>query len=427
MVWLLLLVLVVCLVLSGTEYAYIVGAIAVVLFLVTGHGEHLTIVPQRVFSQLDSFALTALPMFILAGEIMGRGGVTRSLIDFSLSLMGKIRGALGHVNVLTSVFFAGVSGAATADAAALGNTLVPAMRERGYRGDYAASITAASAIIGPIIPPSIILIMYGALMETDIAALFAAGIIPGLMLAAVLIVSNAAFARRKGHPAGEPFDLQHLGDATRSALPALALPIVIVAGIVFGVTTPTEAGALAVVLAIAAARVYGMLSQTLLVDSLRRTVRLVGSIFVLIAASSLISYLAAIMGASDELSTAVAGSGLAGRAYLFSVVASLLVVGMFTGVRLGLFLVVPLIVPEAIALGADPVHTGIVVCLSLALGLITPPFGPVLLVTSAVTGVSYWQLVRGTIAFTSLHVVVLAVLAFLPGVSLWLPKAVGLL
>ena len=385
------------------------------------------IVPQRVFSQLDSFALTALPMFILAGEIMGRGGVTRSLIDFSLSLMGKIRGALGHVNVMTSVFFAGVSGAATADAAALGNTLVPAMRERGYKGDYAASITAASAIIGPIIPPSIILIMYGALMETDIAALFAAGIVPGLIMAAVLIASNAAFARSKGHPAGGPFNLKRLGETTRSALPALALPIVIVAGIVFGVTTPTEAGALAVVLALAAARAYGLLSRTLLVDSLRRTVRLVGSIFVLIAASSLISYLAAIMGASDELSNAVAGSGLAGRAYLFSVVASLLLVGMFTGVRLGLFLVVPLIVPEAIALGADPVHTGIVVCLALALGLITPPFGPVLLVTSAVTGVSYGQLVRGTIAFTLLHVGVLAVLAFLPGVSLWLPKAVGLL
>ena len=153
---------------------------------------------------------------------------------------------------------------------ALGNTLVPAMRERGYKGDYAASITAASAIIGPIIPPSIILIMYGALMETDIAALFAAGILPGLIMAAVLIASNAAFARSKGHPAGEPFNLKRLGEATRRALPALALPIVIVAGIVFGVTTPTEAGALAVVLALAAARAYGLLSRTLLVDSLRR-------------------------------------------------------------------------------------------------------------------------------------------------------------
>ena len=427
MLWLLLAMLLVWFLVSGTEYAYIIGALAVALFLLTGNGEHLAIVPQRIFSQLDSFALMALPLFILAGEVMGRGGVTRALIDFSMSLLGRTRGALGHVNIATSVFFAGVSGAATADAAALGNTLVPAMRERGYQADYAASITAASAIIGPIIPPSIILIMYGALMETDIAALFAAGLVPGLILALALMLANAFFARRQAHPRGEAIEIRRTIEATRHAMPALALPVVILGGIVFGVTTPTEAGALAVVIAMLAAWVYKLMSRSLIIESCRRTVTLVGSIFMLVAASALVSYLAALTGASEQLSLFVATSQVSGQVYLFLIIAVLLVVGMFTGVRVGLFLVVPLIVPEAITSGADPVHVGIVVCFALAVGLITPPFGPVLMVVSAVTGVTYARMVRGTVIFMLIEVAILALLVFLPELSLWLPRKTGLL
>ena len=427
MIWLLLALLITWFFLSGTEHAYVIGALAVSIFLLTGQGEHLAIVPQRIFSQLDVFALMALPLFILAGEIMGRGGVTRALVNFSMSLMGGVRGALGYVNIITSVFFAGVSGSATADAAALSNTLVPAMKEQGYTARYAACITAASAIIGPIIPPSIIMIMYGALMETDIAALFAAGIVPGLLLAVVLMMANGVVARRQDHPRGKPLALKTTLAAARYALPALALPVVILGGIVFGVTTPTEAGALASIAALAAARVYGRISLGMIAESLRRTVILTGSIFMLIAAASLVSYLAALSGLATELSEIVTQSGLQGRLYLFSIVAVLLAFGMFTGVRIGLFLVVPLIVPEAIAQGANPVHVGIVVCLSLTLGLITPPFGPVLMVVSSVTGVPYGQLAKGTTGFAVLIVALLAVIVLVPELSLWIPRQAGLL
>jgi tripartite ATP-independent transporter DctM subunit len=428
--WLLILLLVLLvawLLASGTEYAYVIGAAAVALMVTLGLGGHLAFLPQRIFSQLDVFTLMALPMFILAGEIMGRGGVTEALTDFAVAMLGRIRGALGHVNVLTSLFFGGVSGSAIADAAALGNALVPPMKAKGYPAEYAASITAASAIIGPIVPPSVIMIMYGALMQTDIAALFAAGILPGVLLAAVLMTVNAVVAARQGHPRGDPFALARLARSFVHAAPALLLPVLILGGIVFGVTTPTEAGALAVIAAWAASRRYRPLVRADLGSALERTVVLTGSIFVMIAAAGLVGYIAAVTGATDRLSAWVLATGLGGNAYVFAMVTGLLIVGMFTGVRIALFLVVPLVAPEAIAQGVHPVHLGMVVCFALTLGLITPPFGPVLMITSSVTGVSYAALVRGTFVFLMLELVVLVVLILVPGLSLAVPRALGLL
>ena len=185
---------------SGLAIAYVIGGGAVLAFIVTDNSRYLAILPQQIFSRIDVFALMAMPLFILAGELMNRGGVTGALINLSMALVGRLRGGLGHVNILTSVFFAGISGSAVADAAALSNTLVPEMRKRGYSLTYASAITAASSIIGPIVPPSIILIFYGALMGTSVTALFLAGIVPGLVLAAALIILNGYFAMREDHP-----------------------------------------------------------------------------------------------------------------------------------------------------------------------------------------------------------------------------------
>lgn len=187
---------------SGTSLAYVVGASAVLAFFETDNIRYLAVLPQRIFSQLDVFALMAMTLFIMTGEIMNRTGVTRYLVNFSMAMVGRFKGGLGHVNILTSVFFAGISGSAVADAAALGNTLIPAMREKGYSKTYAGAITAASSIIGPIIPPSIILIFYGALMQVSIGGLFAAGIVPGFLLALSLMVMNSFFAHRENHPGG---------------------------------------------------------------------------------------------------------------------------------------------------------------------------------------------------------------------------------
>ena len=187
---------------AGTAIAYVFGSAAVLAFFAADKARYLAILPQRIFSQLDVFSLMAMALFILVGEIMNRNGVTGSLIRFAMSFVGRFKGGLGHVNILTSVFFAGVSGSAIADAASLSNTLIPAMRDQGYPRPYAGAVTAASAVIGPIIPPSIILIFYGALMQVSIGGLFAAGVIPGLLLSVTLFIMNAILARKYDHPGG---------------------------------------------------------------------------------------------------------------------------------------------------------------------------------------------------------------------------------
>ena len=231
---------------SGAALAYVVGAAAVLTFIASDNARYLAVLPQRIFSQLDVFALMAMVLFIMTGEVMNRTGVTRHLINFSMSIVGRFRGGLGHVNIMTSIFFAGVSGSAVADAAALSNTLVPAMREQGYTNRYAGAITAASSVIGPIIPPSIILIFYGAWMQVSIGGLFAAGILPGLLLGVALMLANAVFAHRHGHPGGRGTQIPPFWPSLLKSMPALMLPTIILGGIVFGIATPTEAAGVAV-------------------------------------------------------------------------------------------------------------------------------------------------------------------------------------
>lgn len=192
----------VLLLLCGTAFAYLIGAVSVLSFVTMGEARYLSILPQRMFSQLDVFAYMSLPLFILAAELMTRTGVTKALIDFAMSIVGRLSGGLGHVNILTSVFFAGISGSAVADCAALSRAFVPEMVERGYSKAYAGAVTVASSMIGPIIPPSIIMIVYGGLVETSVAALFLAGVLPGLLLAAGLLVLNAIAAHLGNHPGG---------------------------------------------------------------------------------------------------------------------------------------------------------------------------------------------------------------------------------
>ena len=201
MIWLVLLAGA-ALLASGAAVAYAVGAASVLTFLATDNARYLAILPQRMFSQVDVFALMAMPLFILVGEIMNHAGITRALIDFAMSIVGRLKGGLGHVNIMAAVFLSGISVSAVADAAALGSTIVPEMREKGYKLSYAAALTAAASMIGPIIPPSIIMVFYGALMQTSVAAMFVGGILPGLLLAGFLFAANAWFAHRHDHPGG---------------------------------------------------------------------------------------------------------------------------------------------------------------------------------------------------------------------------------
>lgn len=411
---------------SGLALAYVIGGAAVLAFVISDNTRYLAVLPQKVFSQISVFSLLAMPLFILAGELMNRGGVTKSLIDLSMALIGRVRGGLGHVNIMTSVFFAGISGSAVADAAALSNTLVPAMRERGYSAEYAGAITAASSIIGPIVPPSIILIFYGALMQTSVAALFVAGILPGLVLAGALFLVNGFYAWRDDHPRVEKGEAPALLPAVFTALPALCLPIIIVGGIVLGWMTPTEAAAVAVLAAVIAALFYSPLTPTDIWESFSRTAILTGSIFMILCAVAAFGHLAALERIPQAIAALVEQMGLGPVGFLLLMNVIFIIAGMVMDVPVALALLVPLLAPVALANGADPVHLGIVICFNLCIGLVSPPLGGCLLIVSTVTGVNYWSLARAVMPFVFAEIIVLGILVFAPEISLWLPRALGL-
>ena len=416
------LILLVC----GLALAYTIGAASVVAFFATDNTRYLAILPQQIFSKIDVFALMAMPLFILAGEIMNRGGVTRALIDLSMAMVGRLRGGLGHVNIMTSVFFAGISGSAVADAAALSNTLVPEMRAKGYSNEYASAVTAASSIIGPIIPPSIILIFYGALMGTSVTALFLAGIVPGLLLAVALFMVNGFYAWRDDHPRLTREQAPRFLPTLRNSAPAMLLPLIIVGGIVFGLATPTEAAAVAVFAALGAGAFYEGLTLNGIVESLRRTATLSGSIFLLIAAVAALGHLGALERLPEAIAALVTDLGLGPIEYLILLNVVFLVAGMVLDIPVALALLVPLLAPVALVQGADPVHLGIVLCFNLCIGLVSPPLGGCLLVVSAVTGINYWRLARTIVPFVLAEVAVLALLVAFPDLSLALPRAFGL-
>jgi len=439
MAWLVLVLFILASLAGGAAIAYVTGAAAVLSFVLADSARYLAILPQRILSQIDVFTFLAMPLFILAGELMNRGGVTRALIDLSMVLVGRMKGGLGHVNIAASVFMAGISGSAVADAAALTSTLVPEMKRRGYTATYAAALTAASSVIGPIIPPSIVMIFYGALMNVSVAALFAGGILPGLLVALALFVLNGVMAHRHGHPGGADLDIPPVGRTLLRAIPALFVPVIIVASIVFGVVTPTEAAALAVVASTAIAFFYRVFDRDAAAasplaalirdvkDGLARTAVLTGSIFMILFAAAIFGYLAAIQDLPQALNDLVQSAGIEGLGYLLLINLVFFLAGMFMDVVMALVLLVPLLVPAAIASGADPVHVGVLSCLNLTIGLVSPPFGGCLMVVSATSGVNYMRLALAILPFIAVEAAVLIVLILFPDLTLSIPTALGLI
>jgi tripartite ATP-independent transporter DctM subunit len=410
---------------AGSALAYVVGGSAVLCFIGVDKARYLAILPQRIFSHVDIFVLMAMVLFIMTGEVMNRTGVTRYLIDFSMSIVGRFKGGLGHVNIMSSIFFAGISGSAVADAAALSNTLIPAMCEKGYSRRYAGAVTAASSIIGPIIPPSIILIFYGAWMQVSIGALFAAGMIPGLLLGAILLLTNGIIAHRYNHPGGRGEAVPPFWPSLRRSSLALMLPVIILGGIVFGVVTPTEAAAVAVAVALAAGFYYGGVTPRILWQCLERTAILSGSIFMIMTAAACSAYISSLEQWPAAIARMAMDLNLTGVYFLLLVNVIFFAAGMVMDVPMALALLVPLFGPAAVAQGIDPVHLGIVLCLNLTMGLITPPLGNCLIVISAISGENYWNLVWATLPFVLVEVGVLLIITLVPALSLFLPRVLG--
>ena len=381
------------------------------------------VIPQKVAMAANSFPLLAAPLFILMGNLMNTGGISVRIFAFAKALVGWMRGGLCQANILGSVIFAGMSGSAVADAAGLGTVEIEAMKREGYDAETAGAITAASATIGPIIPPSLPMIVYGVTAETSIGALFLAGVIPGLLMAGALMVMVRAVAIRLDLPR-HPFPgLADLWRAFRRAFWALLLPVILFAGLFGGVFTPTEAAAISVAYALVLGLfIYREFRWADLPKIVLATVETTGVVMALVMAASLLAYclaLSQVPQAAGAFLTALAASPLV---FLLVVNVILLVVGCFMEGLAAMLILIPILVPAAVKLGIDPVHFGLMFVLNLMIGTITPPVGIVLYVTAKVADISFERVTRATLPFLVPLLAVLAAVSLWPPLSTWLPN-----
>ena len=386
------------------------------------------LVPQRLFSGIDSFPLMAVPFFILAAELMTGGRITDLLVRFACQLIGNVRGGLGYANVVMAVFMAGISGSALADAAGPGSVIIRMMRQAGYPASYAAALTASSAIIAPIIPPSIIMIIY-ALTDNSVSVigLFLAGIVPGMLLGASLILVNWWISRRENFTFALPRpSWDRFFRESWKVIPALLMPVIILGGIHGGVFTPTEASAVAAVYAFFVGRfVIGTLSIQQVPRILVSTALMTSAVLLVVSMASIFAYMLTVLQIPQTVSQAIAGLGLSPLTLLIVISLFLLLCGLFLDTLPAVIILVPILAPLAQNAGIDPLHFAMVVILNLTIGMITPPVGAVLFVVTVVSKVPIFTLARAIVPMLAAELVVFALIVLFPELTLWLPNALG--
>ncbi|MGB7921521.1 MAG: TRAP transporter large permease, partial [Desulfobacterales bacterium] len=400
--------------LIGLPVGVTLGVAGVAGLLQIGGENFLTMAPKRFFEGLDLFTFMAMPFFILAGEIMNRSGITEKLAAFANALVGFLRGGLAHSNMIASVLFAGMTGAAVADSAAFGNTLVPAMVKEGYTRPFSCAVTVAGSIIGPTIPPSNLMVIYGSLMGVSIAGLFAAGILPGLLICLMCMAVIAALGRRLNLPKSkERFSLIRILWAFKSSFLALLMPGIILGGILGGIVTPTEAAAIAVFYALLISTVvYRALTFNDILEMLIRTARITGIVFLIIASASILSWWMTFMQIPQKIAAFFLFLSSDPRIVIGLILTLLLVVGMFMDINAALIILAPVLGPLTATIGMDPVHAGIMIVLALNISLMTPPVGACLFVLSSVTGERIEKISVALIPFLAVEILVLIIVAY---------------
>src|SRR5260221_1700724 len=375
----------------------------------------------------SSFVMLAIPLFILAAEFMTIGSITERLLDFCNAFVGRFRGGLAHVNVVQSIIFAGMSGSALADAASSGKLMQKMMTQDGkYTASFAAALTAVSSVIGPIIPPSIPMVIYALVSDTSIGYLFLGGVVPGLLLGIAQMAYISFVAKKRNFPVEKPVPMRDIPRITWEAFPALLMPIILFGCLYSGITTPTEAAALAAFYALlVSAFHYRAVSLRNVYDSLLTSARVTISIGILIAAAMVFNYVITVENIPRSLAVMMQGYQLSPFTFLLLANVVMLVLGCFLEGTTILLILVPVLLPTAKALGIDPIHFGVVAVVNIMIGLVTPPYGLLLFMMVQIAEVSLKDLVREVMPFLGAMIVALGLITFIPEIVLFLPRLLG--
>lgn len=400
---------------------------ASIFYLLVAGLDLATAAEQLLNGLYNSYVLLAVPLFILAADLMNMGSLTDRLLKFCLVLVGRFRGGLGHVNVVANVIFAGMSGSAIADAVGIGRVIVGMMTRDGkYPIAYAGAITASAAIIGPIIPPSIPMVVYALVSDASIGFLFLAGVVPGLLLGVAFMVTNTLISRRRNYPVEAPVPLKEIPRIAFDAFPALLLPVILLVGIYGGVMTPTEAAAVAAAYALLATTlIYRTLSLRQFYEVLLSSAKSTTSVGMLIGGALVFNYVVTIENIPLSVQAFIGGFHLSSITFLLLVNVILLVLGCLLEGTTILLVVIPILIPTAKLLGIDMVHFGVVVVLNVMIGLLTPPFGLLLFIVANMTKQPLVAIVREAMPFIVSAIVILLLVTLIPGLALWLPRLAG--
>ena len=407
---------------SGVPIAIAMAGASLVYVMVSGNIPDFVVI-HRMYGGVDSFPLLAVPFFIFAGNLMNSAGITNRIYNFAMALVGWLKGGLGHVNVVGSMIFAGMSGTAIADAAGLGTVELKAMKDHGYPVEFAIGITAASATVGPIIPPSLPFVIYGMMAGVSIGQLFLAGVVPGLIMGLTMMATVAWYAHRRNYRADAVFSWSRLGRTFAHAILALMTPVLLVGGMTLGVFTPTEGAIAASAWALFLGLVwYRTLSWRMLVRISMDTIETTATVLFIVAAASIFGWLLTVTRVTDEVAAWVLSFTAEPAVFLLLVNVLMLFVGCFLEPTAAITLLVPILIPICQKLGIDLVHFGLVMVLNLMIGLLHPPMGTVLFVLSRVANLSFERTTMAILPWLVPLLATLALCTYVPSVVLWLPR-----
>lgn len=408
---------------SGIPIALALGIGGAAYLYLSGNGMMALMLPQRMMAGIDQFVLLTIPLFLLAGALMNVGGVTERIVAFARAMVGHRRGGMSSVSILSSGFFAGISGSATAEASALGTILIPTMSRQGMPAAYAAALIAVSSVMGPIIPPSITMIIYGVLSGASIGQLFLAGVVPGIGIATGLLVYASWRARREGFPVTEKIGPRARLAATKRTLPALILPLIILVGIKAGIFTPTEAAAVAVAYALVIGFIYRDLTMTRVWEALVATALVSASILFITSMASIVSFVFTLEQVPELIAAGMLSITENPWLILLLLNIFLLMLGMFLEPISILILTMPILLKFQALIGMDPVQFGTVVVLNVVIGMATPPVGILLFIASAISGEPVTRVIREALPLVGICLGVLALIALVPQLTLFIPQS----